>query len=108
MPSALNALSPKGSSRPRATALSGGAPPPAPTMPQMQEGNGPPGMQPGGQQQTPAPSHDQTVSSLRHFQAIGSQLKMLLANPDLGRTDMKDTVIDGTTRLVADRMIPPS
>lgn len=53
----------------------------------------------------PAPSHEQTVAALRHMQAIGEQLEGLLVNPELGRSDIRDSVIDAVTRLVAQRII---
>lgn len=94
-----------------ADALRSMAPPPAP-MPQgpltggpQQQGapqSGPPQPQP-----MPAPSHQQTVAALRHFAAIGKQLEIALKDPDLGKSDVKSAVIDGMTRLVADRIIPP-
>lgn len=49
----------------------------------------------------PAPSHQQTVASLRHFDAIETELKKLLKDPDLGRTDIRPAVIDGMTGLVS-------
>jgi hypothetical protein len=63
-------------------------------------------MQP--QQQMPAPNHAQTVSALRHFQAIIGELKGLLESDEIGKTDMKSAIIDGTTRLVAERMLSPA
>lgn len=91
-----------GTSKPRATALNGSMPPPPPQIPdnQNQDQQGP--------QQQPAPSHGQTVATLRHMQAIMTSLKALIASPDLGKTDMKDSIIEGMTKLVADRMIPPA
>lgn len=79
-----------------------GAMPPAPVQPQ-QQGNAP--QMPA---QAPAPSHAQTVAALRHFDAILGQLTTLLKNPDLGKADMKSNIIDGMTKLVADRMIAPT
>ena len=92
-------------SRNSATALGGGtmAPPPQP-RPQSQQQQGAP--QASMPQQAPAPSHAQAVATLRHFQAITDQLKSLLQNPDLGKADLKSTIIDGVTKLVAERMIP--
>jgi hypothetical protein len=67
--------------------------------------------QPGGPGQAaaanPAPSHAQTVAALRHFQAINTQLEGLLKNPDLGKTNIKSSIIDAVTKLVADRIISP-
>jgi hypothetical protein len=65
------------------------------------------GMPPAPPQQMPAPSFQQTVAALRHFNAIGKQLVIALKDPDLGRTDLKSKIIDGMTTLVADRIIPP-
>lgn len=57
--------------------------------------------------QVPAPTHQQTVAALRHFAAIGKQLEIALKDPDLGKSNIRDKVIDGMTTLVADRIIPP-
>lgn len=57
--------------------------------------------------QIPAPTHEQTVAALRHFQAINKELRGLLLNPDLGKADIRSAVIDAVTRLVAGRIIPP-
>lgn len=65
---------------------------------------------PQGAQQQPAPppTHAQTVAALRHFGAIEAELKGLLKNPDLGKADIKEPIIDATTKLVADRIISPA
>lgn len=60
------------------------------------------------QQQQPAPTHEQTVAALRHFSAIQKELETLLRDPSLGKSSMKSSVIDGTTKLVADRIITPA
>ncbi len=57
--------------------------------------------------QMPAPSHGQTVAALRHFRAIQEELKTLLADPGIGKSDMKSKIIDGVTKLVSSRMISP-
>jgi hypothetical protein len=59
-------------------------------------------------QAPPAPTHAQTVAALRHFSAIGKQLQSAMQDPDLGKTDIKNKIIDGVTALVADRIIPPT
>lgn len=59
-------------------------------------------------QAPPAPTHAQTVAALRHFGAIIDELGGILKNPDLGKASVKSAVIDGTTRLVADRMMSPA
>jgi len=66
---------------------------------------GAPGASP--QASMPAPDHKQTVAALRHFEAIGKQLKMALKDPDLGRADLRSKVIDGMTSLVASRILSP-
>jgi len=65
-------------------------------------------MQQPGPQQAPAPTHGQTVAALRHFNAVLGELKGLLQNPDLGKANLKSTIIDGMTKLVAERIIPPA
>lgn len=90
--------------------LQSGMPPEAPNPQPMQGGQSNALAQPQGGQQAPIPppSHQQTVAALRHFAAIESELKTLLKNPDLGKSDIKSAIIDGTTKLVADRIIPPA
>ena len=56
----------------------------------------------------PAPSHQQTVAALRHFDAIETELKTLLKNPDLGKSNMRSSIIDGMTGLVSDGIFTPS
>jgi hypothetical protein len=58
--------------------------------------------------QAPAPTHNQTVATLRHLQALIQAFKPLLNEPDLGKADMKSEVIDTVTKLVADRIVPAS
>lgn len=60
------------------------------------------------QQAPPAPTHAQTVAALRHFDAIKGELKTLLNNPSLGKSDVKSQVIDGVTKLVSERIISPA
>lgn len=88
----------------------GGSPPPP--NPDAGAGNalqqGAP-QQPQQPQQAPAPpTHEQTVAALRHFDAIRGELKVLLSNPSLGKSDLKSQIIDGTTKLVSERMMSPS
>lgn len=91
-----------------ADALRSMAPPPAP-MPQGPLTGGPQQQAPDQQQQQapPAPTHGQTMAALRHFDALIAEGKMLLKNPDLGKADCRSAIIDGATKLVADRIVPP-
>ena len=97
--------------------------PPAPNpQPQQQQnptpqgnalamnGAGPMGQSPemGPQQTAPAPNHQQTVAALRHFNAIETELTDLLNDPSVGRSDLKSKIIDGTTKLVANRILTPA
>jgi hypothetical protein len=59
-------------------------------------------------QRMPAPSHQQTCAALRQFMAIIGELKTLWKNPDLGRSSIKSAIIDGTTKLVGERVIGPA
>lgn len=81
--------------------------PAAPDMPQAQpQGNALAGPQGAPQQAAPPPpTHAQTVAALRHFGAIEAELRGLMKNPDLGKADIKDAIIEGTTKLVADRIV---
>jgi hypothetical protein len=80
--------------------------PPPPNMDSPQQQQPPRGgaMQgaPGG---IPAPTHAQTVATLRHMSAVGRELETLLRNPDLGKADIRSDIIDAVTRLVADRIL---
>lgn len=97
--------------------------PPPPNMPSPPQnggnalsiGGGAPGqsspIQSGGQvqiPQPPAPTHEETVAALRHFQALQAELEPLLLDPSLGKSDMKSKVIDGATKLVASRIFSPA
>lgn len=60
-------------------------------------------------QQPPAPpTHEQVVAGLRHFDAVKREIKIILADPALGKSSMKSKIIDGVTRLVADGMMQPA
>lgn len=85
--------------------------PPPPDVGAMtpQSGSSPPQGAPApAQAPTPPPTHQQTVAALQHFDAIESELTALLRDPDIGKADMKSKIIDGTTKLVANRIITPS
>lgn len=64
---------------------------------------------PGQQQQvpTPAPTHGQTVAALRHFDAIQAELTALMKDPAIGKSNVKSKIIDGVTKLVANRIMTP-
>lgn len=80
----------------------GQMPPPAPVQSNAIQSPQPQ----GGQQAAPAPTHAQTVATLRHLSAVKQELVTLMKNPDLGKADMKSAIIDGVTKLVADRIVP--
>jgi hypothetical protein len=65
-------------------------------------------MMPSPQQNTPAPSHQETVAALRHFMSIVNELKTLQANPSLGKSNVKTAIIDGVTGLVSQRLMSPA
>lgn len=98
MPNVLNGSSPEGVPPPLPQEAAG-----APAQGQAAPGANP-GMPP---QQAPQLTHAQAVAALRHFSAISRQLEILLKDPDLGKADVKSKVIDGTTKLVASRIITP-
>lgn len=62
---------------------------------------------PGQAPQTPAPTHGQTVAALRHFDAIQTELVAILKDPAVGKSNVKSKIIDGVTKLVADRIMTP-
>lgn len=91
--------------------LQTGAPPPPPEQTggpaNGLQVNAPPAA-PGAAPQSqlpPPPSHEQTVAALRHFDAIKGGLQELLKDPAVGRSDVKEKIIDGMTKLVAERMV---
>lgn len=69
--------------------------------------SGAPPMVPGQGPPVAAPTHGQTVASLRHFDAIERELMVLLKDPAVGKSNVKSKIIDGVTKLVADRMMTP-
>lgn len=77
------------------------APMPVPQQPAQQQ-------QPQAPAVPPAPTHAQTVATLRHFRAVATELEGLLSDPDLGKADLRSKIIDGASKLVADRIIPPA
>jgi hypothetical protein len=83
--------------------------PPVPNpdqQPQAPQGQPPQGTpQPQAQ---PAPTHVQTVAALQHFHAIQQELETLAKNPDLGKASVKSAIIDGTAKLVSQRIISPA
>lgn len=88
----------------------GSVSPPAPLQDAPQNQSAQNGLQQGGPPQPqqappPPPTHEQTVAALRHFDAIKGELTPLLANPALGKSDMKSQIIDGVTKLVSERII---
>lgn len=96
----------------------GGITPPAPRPDQAQSSstNGvlsAPAMsapQMGAPQQqapVPTPTHGQTVAALRHFDAIEAELAKILKDPAIGKSNLKSKIIDGVTKLVADRIMTP-
>jgi hypothetical protein len=98
-----------------ANALATDTMPPAPDMP------GPPPTNAGGPsprpqpqnglvqqpQPPPAPTHQQTVAALRHFDAVRSTWEKIAKNPEFGKSDLKKAIIDGASKLVADRIVKP-
>lgn len=71
----------------------------------LQQGAGAAPLAPGATPQPSPPTHEQTVAALRHFDAIKGELRILLQDPALGKSDVKDSIIDGVTKLVSERMI---
>jgi len=74
---------------------------PAPSQGAPQAGGG------QGQAPPPTPTHGQTVAILRHMDAIQAELTALLKDPAVGKTSVKSKIIDGMTKLVANRIISP-
>lgn len=81
----------------------GGGTPPIPQQPNpVQQA---PGQAPQGPAVPPPPSHQETVAAMRHFDAIKGELTTILRDPALGKSDLKDAIINGVTGLVATRII---
>jgi len=55
----------------------------------------------------PTPTHGQTVAALRHFDAIQTELAILLKDPAIGKSNLRSKIIDGVTKLVSDRIMTP-
>ena len=53
-----------------------------------------PNQLPAQAQQAPAPNHAQTVAALRHFYMIGKELRGLLADPNVGKSDIRSALIE--------------
>lgn len=100
--------------------LDAGGPPPAPNsvqapgQPQGGALSGAPmpaqAMAPGAPQGAapiPTPTHGQTVAVLRHMDAIQTELKALLKDPAVGKSNVKSKITDGVANLVAKRIITP-
>jgi hypothetical protein len=66
-----------------------------------------PSASPAGAQPAP-PTHEQTITALRHFDAIRKELQIILADPALGKSSVKSRIIDGMTRLVSARFLKPA
>lgn len=81
---------------------------PEPMQAQPQQPNALAGPQGAQQAPPPPPTHAQTVAALRHFSAVQKELEHLAKNPDLGKADIKKSIIDGVTSLVAERYISPA
>lgn len=56
----------------------------------------------------PAPSHAHTVAALRHFTIYLRAIEKLLRDPDLGRSSIKNELIDTVTGLVSKQITAPS
>lgn len=88
----------------------GSTPPPAPIQnPPQQNALQQGGPTQGAPQAAPAPpTHEQTVSALRHFHAVIGEIQSILKDPATGKSDQKSKIIDGTTKLVSERMLSPA
>lgn len=87
-----------------------GGPPVAPRQ-DAPDQNQQPMQPPGGapqQQAPPPPTHAQTMAALRHFHAIEDELKPILEDPQLGKSSVKSKIVDGVTKLVANKIITPA
>lgn len=62
---------------------------------------GPPGAGPQGMQQTPAPSHEETIAGLHHFTSVMKPLAKMSKNPQLGKENIQGDILDGIAGLMA-------
>jgi hypothetical protein len=76
-----------------------------PQGPQQAPSQGAGPQQQGQPQQPSPPTAAQTVAALRHFDATKKELGILLADPALGKTNVKSKIISGVVRLVASGMM---
>lgn len=56
-------------------------------------------------QQQPAPTPGQTAAALHHFSEIKSMLKPIMADPNLGKTNIRPKLLDSMSKLLASRAL---
>lgn len=94
-------------SHPTSNALNSGAPQtdgngmPSQSGNALAMANGPQGM-PMGPAQQPAPSHEQAVAALIHFERLSQDFGKLLADPEIGKKDMKRDIYDMAAGLLGE------
>jgi hypothetical protein len=105
MPNALNANGPTfAQASPDVGGMPGGIVPVSDGAPPGNALNpaaaGAPSIVPPQGQQSPSPSHEQTVAALHHTSEVSKQLMSLMRDPELGKKDARSQIIDASLELV--------
>jgi hypothetical protein len=82
--------------------------PPQPQGPAQQGGNPLARIAPqmgGAQQPLPAPTRAQTTAAVRRLSAVQESMRVILQNPDLGRTNVRPAIMDQASKLLASRVL---
>ncbi len=53
----------------------------------------------------PAPSAAQTTAAVKRFTAVANAMRTVLANPDLGRRNIRPAILDQASKLMASRVL---
>jgi hypothetical protein len=60
---------------------------------------------PPGAQPMPAPTHEQVASGLRHLHEIARHMKGILADPDIGKKNIRPKVFDAAAEMLGDGLL---
>jgi hypothetical protein len=63
------------------------------------------GPMPGLPPRLPAPSAAQTTAAVRRLSAVQESMRIILQNPDLGRTNIRPAIMDQASKLLASRVL---
>src|SRR4051812_30892334 len=60
---------------------------------------------PGLPPRQPMPSAAQTTAAVKRFSAVANAMRTVLANPDLGRRNVRPAILDQASKLMAARVL---